>query len=331
MRLLLADEAVVERLSDIEGYIGALQEMFRAQAKGTTSLPPRLVVQVPEHEASLFAMPGFMGGSGALGAKLITLFPHNDGVRHPSHQGVILLFDPRDGHLLAEFEAATITALRTACASGIATDLLARRDVRNLAILGSGRQARSHLQVMLHVRKFEKVQVWSRSREHSEAFRAEWSSKYPDILIEVSDTPRGAVEGADVVCTTTGTKEPIVRGQWIRPGTHLNCVGYAGKGAREIDTDLVSKSLLFTDRVESLLLEGGDFNAAKSEGVVGDSHIRGELGDLLLGNVKGRQNPDEVTLYRGLGTATEDLAVADLLYHRALATDSGTWVEFGKL
>lgn len=325
MKVLFADEATVAELSSIREYIKALERMFKAVTRGDAVLPARLVLALPSGAGSFFSMPGHVGTPGVLGAKLLTFFPRN--VALPSHQGVILLFDPDNGRFLAALEAGTITELRTAAASAIATRLLSRRDSDSLAILGSGKQAWSHLRALLEVREFRSVKVWSRDGSHAESFLRRARSTYRALSVAKAESPREAVRGVDVVCTTTATSKPILRGSWVGKGTHVNAIGYANSDSREIDSELVRKSRLYTDRRESLLSEAGDFKEAKKKGLVGDSHLVGDLGELLLSRVKGRVSDDDVTLYRGLGIATEDLAVAEMVYRKAASREKGKWLE----
>ena len=225
-------------------------------------------------------------------------------------------------------DAAEVTAIRTAAVSAVATRALARADAHDLAILGSGVQARTHLEAMLHVRPIKRVRVWSRTPEHAGAF-AERESRRHAVEIEPAGSARGAVKGADIICTVTASRQPILKGDWIAPGAHINAVGSSVRSARELDATAVQRARLYVDRRESALAEAGDFLLAKEEGAVGDDHIQGELGEVLLGTVQGRRSAEEITLFKSLGLAVEDLAAAHAILAKATAQGAGTWVEFG--
>ena len=274
---------------------------------------------------ALGLMPAHVGGRGAgdLGAKIVTFFPKNEGTPRDTHQGAVLLFDTETGSLEAVVDATSITAIRTAAVSGVATRLLAREDARELALVGSGVQARTHLAAARAVRPIERVRVASQDLARARSF-AERESKRHGIPVEPVASAREAVAGADVVCTVTSSREPVVLGEWLSPGTHVNAVGSSVSTARELDTAAVARSRLFVDRRESALAEAGDFLLAKKEGAVGDEHIVGEIGEVAIGRVAGRRSPDEITLFKSVGLAVEDVAAARLVVERARA--GGEWL-----
>jgi ornithine cyclodeaminase len=220
--------------------------------------------------------------------------------------------------------ASAITAIRTAAVSAVATRLLAREDVRELAILGAGVQARSHLEAMAVVRSFETARIWSRTAEHAQALADESSAPFP---IEAVGSAEDAVRAADVVCTTTSSREPILRRAWLGDGAHVNAVGSSIPTTRELDTETMAAAALFVDRRESTVNEAGDFLFAQREGAIGPEHIRAELGQLLAGTAEGRTSPDDLTVFKSLGLAVEDLAAAEHLYRRARETGGGTEVD----
>ena len=225
-------------------------------------------------------------------------------------------------------DASEVTAIRTAAVSGVATRLLARDDADDLAILGSGTQARTHLQAMTAVRDIHRVRVWSRDPQHARAF-AETQARRGGMSVEVSASAREAVAGASIICTTTSATEPVLQGRWLSPGAHVNAVGFAGPTGRELDAEAVARGRLFADRRESIQNEAGDFLLAKKEGAVGDDHVAGEIGEVLLGRVPGRTSPEEITIFESLGLAIEDLAAVNHVYRRAQETGKGTRVELG--
>jgi ornithine cyclodeaminase len=263
-----------------------------------------------------------------MGAKLITVFPGNHAAGRDSHQGIVVLFDGASGEPVALMDAASITAIRTAAASALATGVLANADVKTLAVLGSGVQARTHVEGMLAVRPFERVLVWSRSKEHaaSLAIRVQ-SFLEARVDIVVVESAEDAVRAADVVCTVTASREPVLRGEWLRAGTHVNAVGASIPTARELDSRAVGMGRVFVDRRESALNEAGDLLIPMNEGAFGADHIRAELGEVLVGRAGGRGSREEITIFKSLGIAVEDLACARFLHDEARAAGAGTWVE----
>ncbi|MGH2637572.1 MAG: ornithine cyclodeaminase family protein, partial [Actinomycetota bacterium] len=240
------------------------------------------------------------------------------------HQGVVLLSDGETGEIRAVINASAITAIRTGAVSAVATRLLAREDARELTVLGAGVQARSHLAAMSVARDFEVARIWSRTPERAQALAAEASTPFP---VEVAASAEEAVANADVVCTTTSASEPILRREWLRDGAHVNAVGSSIPTSRELDTATMAAAALFVDRRESTLSEAGDFLFPQQEGEIGPEHIRAELGELLAGRAEGRTADQELTVFKSLGLAVEDLAAAEHLYSRARETGAGTEVE----
>jgi ornithine cyclodeaminase len=223
-------------------------------------------------------------------------------------------------------DAAAITAIRTAAVSAVATKLLARRDARTLVILGSGVQARSHIDAMLAARPFTRVLVWSRNDDHARALSSDAGALHGIEIARVSDLA-AAVRQADVVCTVTAAREPVLRGEWLQPGAHVNAVGASIPSARELDTNAVARSRVFVDRRESALNEAGDVLIPIREGAITADHVLAELGEILEGGAVGRRNDTEITLFKSLGLAIEDLASAHYLHDRARREGAGTWVE----
>ena len=306
--------------------IGAMEGAFRALAAGDARLPLRSIVWTPDRRGGLGVMPGYLPAG--LGAKVVSVFPGNHGTELDSHQGLVLLFEAERGRLAAAADATAITAIRTAAVSGLATRLLAREDAGDLAIFGSGTQARTHLEAMLAVRKIRRIRVWSRSEENARKFAARESAGRA-VSIEVASSAEEAARGADLLCTVTSSREPFLRGEWLNPGAHLNAAGSSVASARELDAAAVARASLFVDRRESTVNEGGDFLLAKAEGAVTENHIRGELGDVLAGKVPGRRSADEITLFKSLGLAIEDVAAAEHVLRRAEAEGAGVHFDFG--
>lgn len=328
MDVLIVNQNEVPQLLPMRECVDMMERAFRSLAEGQAILPLRPVMWLPERVGALGMMPSYLGGIQAMGLKAISVFPGNHGTPYDSHQGVVLLFETHNGRLLAIVDATSVTAIRTAAVSALATRLLALESAGDLAILGSGTEARTHLEAMLAVRPLRRVRVWSRHAENAARFAAVESERH-GIKVEVLPDARAAVAGADLICTTTAAAEPVLAGAWIAPGAHINAVGSSVASARELDTAAVARSRLFVDRRESALNEAGDFLIPKKEGAFGDEHIAGELGEVLLGSVAGRRAPEEVTLFKSLGLAIEDLAAAQHIYDQARARGIGTWLPFG--
>jgi len=308
--------------------MAAMREALMALARGEAILPLRQALRLPDGRGVFAVMPAYLGTCGAIGLKAITVFPANHGTEYDSHQGAVLLFEGERGRLLAVMDASSITAIRTAAVSGVATRLLARQDACELAILGAGVQARTHLEAMRIVRPIRRVRVFSRDGARVRAF-AEEAAKRHGIAVEPAPTAQDAVAGADIVCTVTSSPEPVLKGEWLATGAHINAVGASLPHCRELDTTAVVRSRLFVDRRESALNEAGDFLIPKREKAIGDDHIQAEIGEVLLGQQPGRHSNAEITLFKSLGLAVEDVAAAHLVYRSAERTGAGAWVELG--
>jgi ornithine cyclodeaminase/alanine dehydrogenase-like protein (mu-crystallin family) len=306
--------------------IDVMESALSALARNDAILPLRQVLRLPDGTNAFAVMPAYVGRPTAIGAKVITVFPNNHGTALDSHQGAVVLFEAERGSLVAIMDAASITAIRTAAVSGLATRLLAREGAADVAILGSGVQARTHLEAMRAVRPVRRVRVWSRNHGAVRVF-AERESRRHEIEIEPTRGAREAVEGADIVCTVTASREPVLAGEWLAEGAHVNAVGASLPFARELDTAAVTRGRFYVDRRESALNEAGDFLIPKREGAIGDDHVVGELGEVLLGRVAGRRTGTEVTIFKSLGLAVEDVAAARFLYERARTEGRGSRVE----
>lgn len=328
MKVLIINQTEVQQLLPIDQCIAAMEDTLTALAHGKAMNPLRQVLHLPDNRGLLGIMPGYVESLNSFGLKVVSVFHNNKGTEHDSHQGAVLVFDADHGSLKAIVDGSSITAIRTAAVSGVATKLLARRDAVNLAILGSGVQAHAHVNAMLVARPIKHVRVWSPNSDHAAAFAQSISQKR--VLKVTSTTSAGdAVKGVDIVCTTTSAREPVLMGEWLGPGVHINAVGSSIPLARELDTEAVAKSRLFVDRLESALNEAGDYLIPRNEGIIGDRHIQGEIGEILSGQIVGRRTDDEITLFKSLGLAVEDIASAHLVYEKALRYGAGTWVEFG--
>jgi ornithine cyclodeaminase/alanine dehydrogenase-like protein (mu-crystallin family) len=320
--VLVLGEAEVRRLLPMDECIDLMAEALAGLERGDLSMPLRSVFRPPDAGSLMGLMPAHRGGeTPAYGLKAICIFPENPARGLDAHQGAVLLFDGETGELRAALNASAVTAIRTAAVSAVATRLLARDDARELAILGAGVQACSHAEAMRAIRDFERVRVWSRTEEHARALAEEAGAT-------AVETAEEALRGADVVCATTSSREPVVRLEWLAPGAHVNAVGASIPTARELDTATMAAASLFVDRRESTLNESGDYLLAAEEGAIGPDHIRAELGELLTGSAKGRTSADELTVFKSLGIAVEDLAAAEHVYARAREAGAGVEVSF---
>lgn len=305
-----------------------MRDALISLSKRDVVMPLRTKVGLPDGSGVLGLMPGYLGNPESFGLKVVSVMPKNHGTGYDSHQGVVMLFGVEHGEPLAIIDATAITAIRTAAASGAATDVLANKDAGDLALIGTGAQARTHLGAMRFVRDLRRVRVWSRTRENAERFAREEADRF-EIAIEVADSAEAAVRDSDLICTTTAAREPVVRGEWLSPGAHINAVGACFPAARELDTETVRRARLFTDSRESCLNEAGDFLLARSDGAIGDDHVLGEIGDVFSGKITGRTSHDDITIYESLGVAIEDLASAHFILEQAREKKAGTWLEWG--
>ena len=303
-------EEVAKRLT-YAACLPIVREAMIAFSRGETVQLLRSIV--PLGEGRMFGvMPGGMGAGECFGAKLISVYPENfaKGLQSgglQSHQGVVVLFEPESGAPVCMVHAGEITAIRTAAASAVATDALARKDAKKLTLLGYGEQAGTHARAIALVRGLEEIVVWGRYVERARAFAAA-VSKELGVVARAVEGVQEAVAEADVVCTLTSAVDPILMGEWVRPGTHVNVVGSSFAGPAEVDNELVRRSRFFVDSREGVLAQGGEFLRAKAAGVVGDEHIVAEIGSVLAGDVVGRRSAEEVTVYKSLGHVVQDLA-----------------------
>ena len=330
METLVLDATEIRRLLPMRICMDLMADALRTLGRDEAVNPLRNLMRLPGQRGILGMMPGYMSAPATLGIKVVAVFPGNQGTRYDSHQGLVVLFEVEHGLPVGILDASEITAIRTAAVTGVATELLAPEDAGDLAILGTGVQARTHLEAMLEAREIRRVRVYSPDRSRREAFAGRESRRY-GIEIEAAGSAHDAVERAEIICTTTSAREPVLFGEWIAPGAHVNAVGSSIASTRELDTAAVVRARLFVDRRESTLNEAGDFLFPKQEGAIGDDHIQGEIGEVLLGHVEGRRTASEITLFKSLGLAVEDLAAAYHVLERAREEGVGTPVEIGGL
>jgi ornithine cyclodeaminase len=326
LRVLSRDD--IRHLLPMRTCIDLMEPTMIAVSEGRGVLPLRSAMKMPGDIGALGMMAGYLETAAMFGIKLVSLFPRNAGTGHSSHLGMLVLFETARGYPVGMLDAAEVTAIRTAAASGLATRLLARPDAQVLAILGTGEQARRHLEAMVAVRPIREVRVWGRNIAKAEAF-AELARAQYGIRIEAADTVTDAVAQADIVCTTTHAPRPILEGAWVARGTHLNIVGSSIPSTSEIDEVLVAQSRLFVDFSESTKNQGGEYLRALEAGLIGPDHILGEIGEVAAGRVQGRTGDEEITLYKSLGVAAQDIAAGHFLLSRAAQQEMGQLVHIG--
>ena len=327
MEIRILRAADVRSLLPMDECIELMHRTMSAVSEGRVVLPLRSVLVMPGDLGMMGNMPGYLGDPECFGVKLLSLIPRNKPPKYSSHLGLVLLFEVEHGLPVAMLDAAEITAVRTAAASGLATRLLARPDASSLAILGAGEQATSHLAAMLSVRKIHRIRVWGRDGDKAAAFAQSEGAKHR-VHIEVAKTPREAVAGADIICTVTKARDPILLGEWIEPGAHLNVVGSSIGTTAEIDTPAVVKSRFFVDYRSSTITEGGDYLRALRSGAITPEHILGEIGEVANGSRTGRTSSHDVTLYKSLGIAPQDLASAHYVLQKARQRGVGQVIDF---
>jgi ornithine cyclodeaminase len=317
----------VEALLPMRDCIEVMARTLRATARGEAINPLRTALRFPDGRGLVGLMPAQLASPPCAGVKIVTVMPGNHGTPYDSHQGAVVLFETEHGCPIAMIDASSVTMIRTAAVSALATRLLAREAASTLAMLGSGVQASSHLAAMREVRAIDRVRVWSRTRANADAFAKKEVEKH-GIPIEAAPDAESAVADADIVCTTTSAKEPVLKGAWLTEGTHVNAVGACFRSFRELDTEAVRRARLFVDRRESALHEAGDFLIPLEEGAIAESHIRAEIGELLLGTAEGRGSPSEITIFKSLGIGVEDLGAAHHLWTMAERLGRGGLVDF---
>ncbi len=300
---------------DMAGCIPLMRDTLTDYSAGRATQILRSVMAVTPRKL-LGLMPAANTQTNIIGTKVITVFPDNFQRGLPSHQGVVLLFDLDTGTLKAILDGDGITAIRTAAASAAATDALARSDAHVLCILGSGLQARRHLEAMRLIRPIDQVRVWDINQESVQRFKTEMESLHGLPVLDCCDNVQKAVEGADIICTVTSAKEPILFGAHLTPGVHINAVGACGAALRELDTSAIQMGRLFCDSRESCMNEAGDFLIPLRAGEVEESHLLGEIGKVFSGELQGRLTPEDITIFETQGIAVEDLAAANYIYEK---------------
>ncbi|MFJ6749377.1 MULTISPECIES: ornithine cyclodeaminase family protein [unclassified Streptomyces] len=329
--MLVLGRSQVEDLLDMETLIDALAPAMADLSAGRASSPDRVAALVPERDGFLAAMPGFVPSAGVLMSKLVTLFPHNSGTPLPTHQALIMVFDPDTGEPTAMLDGTAITAARTAAGSALSARLLAREDASVLAVLGTGVQARSHAEAMCRVRPITDIRVAGRDPAKAAALADELAAL---LGVGVRAVPgyAQALDGADIAAATTHAQEPVIRRSWLTPGVHITSVGFNPEG-REVDAATVAEALVCVETRQAALAPfpagSNDLLTPIRDGVITAEHVHAELGELLAGSKPGRTSADQITLYKSVGVAAQDAAAAALVVNAARERSVGSEILLG--
>ncbi len=311
----------------MEECITVMENIFIQLEENQAFNPLRSAMLIPGENGLLSMMPGYINKQDIMGIKSVSVYPENANIGLESHQGSVTLFNALNGTPLAIMDAGQITAIRTAAVSGLATRILAKKNSKILAILGSGIQARTHIEAMTTILNLEEIRVWSKNKKNAKKLVEEQRKKYA-IPFRPFDTVNEAIYNADIICTTTAAVEPILHGKHLMQGVHINAVGSSVRNTRELDGFAIKLSKLYVDKIESTINESGDFLMAKQEGTIDDNHIIGTLGEILTKQKKGRNNTNDITLFKSLGLAVEDIATSFFIYDKYVKSNKGNWVEF---
>jgi alanine dehydrogenase len=322
--MLLLSEKQVQDLIDIDELIATLEQAHIQCSTGRAVMPVRLVVPLPQIHGRITSMPGCLNDDNALGMKVVTYFQENPKRGLPAILATIMLFSVETGKMIAVMDGSYITAIRTACASAMATRALANRETPVLGILGAGVQARAHIQALSRVRKLQQIKIYSPSGISATKIRKDMES---GVGVKVAASAEDAVKHSDIVVTVTTAKEPILKSEWLNAGVHINAVGSHRPDLREIDGATLARAKVVVDSREAIMAECGDILLALNEKSVPDDVIHAEIGEVLAGIKSGRESAGEITLYKSVGIAIQDVATANLVYHRALDRKVGTQVE----
>ena len=326
MKILILDSKQIREMLPMRDCIELMADALSSLARGEVFQPLRTIIRPPEAIGLLGLMPAYRTGEhGAFGMKAICVFPGNPAIGKDAHQGAVMLFSRETGELIALMNASEITAIRTAAVSAVATRVLAREDAHQLGIVGAGVQARTHLAALDAVREITRARVACRNIEHARELVREVQPGF-SFPVDAVESNEEAVRGADLIVTATSSQEPVINHEWISPGAHVNAIGTHSPNSREIDSATMAAARIFVDRRESAMNESGDYLLAAREGLINADSLVAEIGELLIGTKLGRTSADEITLFKSLGLAIEDVACAEYLYQKALSDDRGSWV-----
>ena len=328
-KVRLLSKANVAEVLTMEGAINILESAFADFASGKVTMPVRTPIKVAEHNGLALFMPAYISGLGALGAKVVTVYKDNP-AKHklPNVMGTILLLDTQTGAPICIMDGGYLTAVRTGAVSGLATMYLARTDARVLTLFGTGVQARTQAWAVAHARPLDRILLYSVDDEAAKLAFAKDITEMTGVLAEVAKDAESAVRAADILTLATSATKPIIDGSWLEPGLHINAIGSHAPGARELDTASVVKSKIFVDSLEANKAEAGDLQMPAEEGAWRWECVAGEIGQVINGDRPGRENDSEITLFKSVGLALQDLAAASYVYTEALAHNIGTDFEF---
>lgn len=324
--MLVLSEKQVQSLIDVDELIPVLEQAHVQYSTGKAVMPVRLVVPLPQIGGRITSMPGFLSDDKALAMKIITYFQENPKQNLPAILGTILLFSAETGRLIAIMDGSYITAIRTACASAMATKALANPQTPVLGMLGAGVQARPHIEALTRVRRLQRIKIYSPTGASAAAIKKDMEPTVK-IAIDIARNAEEALRDADLVVTATTAKEPIVKPEWLKPGAHINAVGSHRPDMREIDGATLARSKIVVDSREAIMAECGDILLALKEKSIGENAIHAEIGEVLAGRKPGRSSAAEITLYKSVGIAIQDVATANLVYRKALEKGIGTTVD----
>lgn len=323
--MIVLSHADVEALLSMKDAIEVIAQVMPAVSAGQAELPLRSVIPVGGPNR-MGIMPGALSDPACFGIKLVSLFPGNPAKGLSSHRGAMVLFEAETGEATAMMDASLLTAIRTAAASGVATRALAREDCETLAIIGYGEQAEHHLDAMAEARPIRRVTVAGRSADKAAAFCERAASRHSGMTFSPTTDIEAAVRGADIVCTVTASPVPVLMGDWLAPGCHVNVVGSSIPSMREVDDRFVERASIWVDYLPSTLAQAGEIVDMIAAGRFSADAIRAEIGNVLAGKAPGRSSRDEITAYRSLGIAAQDLAAAQFVLERALKAGRGQTV-----
>lgn len=324
--MLILSESEIRSIIDIDELIAALQKAQIQYSTGRAVMPVRLVVPLPQIDGRITSMPGYLHEDKALGMKVVTYFQNNPQRGLPAILATIMLFSAETGELIAVMDGSYITAIRTACASALATKNLANPSTPVLGVLGAGVQAKAHIEALRRVRKFSFIKIYSPSEMSGARLKHQLEEEI-GVPIERTNSANSTVDGADVIVTATTAKEPILACGWIKPGAHINAVGSHRPELRELDGETLARARIVVDSRAAIMAECGDVLLALQEGSLPQNPTLTEIGEVLAGTKPGRTRADEITVYKSVGIAVQDVATAQLVYHKALERKIGTLVK----
>lgn len=315
--------ADVARALPMKDAVEAMRDAFRQLSTGRAVVPPRTHIETTDPRGDALFMPSYLPGARRMGTKIVTLFGSNADLGLPRIQAVMVVLDAATGSPLAVMDGASLTAIRTGAASGVATDLLARPGAAVVAVFGAGPQARTQLEAVCAVRPIRRARVFDPNAARARALAQEMAERL-GFPVEAAASASEALAGADVVCTATTASEPVFADGDLAPGAHVNAIGSYKPSVREIPSETVRRARVVVDYLPAALAEAGDLLVPMAEGLIGEDHVYAELGEIVAGKKKGRESPDEITLFKSVGVAVQDLAAADRALARAERLDLGT-------